>query len=76
MKPDWTTNELIEQFTLLESEQELARANAPHNKLGKALLLKFFQYEARFPEGQTEIPLQVIDYVAQQLGVSAEALAA
>lgn len=76
MKPDWTTNELIEQFTLLESEQELARANAPHNKLGKALLLKFFQYEARFPEDQTEIPLQVIDYVAQQLGVSAEALAA
>jgi TnpA family transposase len=69
MKREWTTDEIIDQFTLLEDEQEFVQANSPHNRLGKALLLKFFQYEARFPEGQSEIPPQVINYVAQQLDV-------
>ncbi len=71
MRQDWTTDEIIEHFTLLEGEQELVNtAKVPHNKLGKALLLKFFQYEARFPEDQSEIPLQAIDYLAQQLEMS------
>lgn len=69
MKREWTSNEIIEQFSLLGDEQEFVKANSPHNRLGKALLLKFFQYEARFPESQSEIPPQVIEYVAQQLGV-------
>ena len=67
MKQDWITDEIIEHFTILGEEQELIKANATHNKLGKALLLKFFQYEARFPEDQSEIPQQAIEYVAQQL---------
>ncbi len=70
MKQNWTTDEIIEQFTLLEEEQKFVKANAPHNKLGKALLLKFFQYEARFPEDLSEIPLQAVEYVAQQLDLS------
>jgi len=70
MKQDWTTDEIIEYFTLLEGEQELVRDKTAHNKLGKALLLKFFQYEAGFPENRSEIPPQAVDYVAQQLGLS------
>ena len=70
MKRDWTIDEIIEHFTLLEDEQKLVKANALHNKLGKALLLKFFQSEARFPEDRSEIPLQAVDYIAQQLGLS------
>jgi len=71
MKQEWTADEIIEHFTLLEDEQALITANAPQNKLGKALLLKFFQYEARFPEDRTEIPQQAVEYVAEQVGVSA-----
>ena len=34
MKQEWKTDEIIEHFTLLESEQELvSSAKAPHNKL-------------------------------------------
>jgi hypothetical protein len=76
MKQDWTIDEIIEHFTLLEDEQEFIGANAPHNKLGKALLLKFFQYEFRFPEEQSEIPLQAVDYIAQQLDLSPSIFAA
>ncbi len=76
MKQDWTTDELIEHFTLLESEQEFVSANAPHNELGKALLFKFFQYEARFPETPSEIPRQTVDYIAHQLGLSPKVLTA
>jgi hypothetical protein len=61
MKQDWTIDEIIDHFTLLEDEQEPVKVDAPHNKLGQALLLKFFQYEARFPENQSEIPLQAVD---------------
>ncbi len=29
MKREWTTDEIIEQFTLLEEEQEFVKANTP-----------------------------------------------
>ena len=67
MKQGWTINEIIEHFTLLEDEQEFIGINASRNKLGKALLLKFFQYEFRFPEDESEIPRQAVEYIAQQL---------
>jgi len=70
MKQVLTVDEIIGHFTLLEEEQEFIKSNAPHNKLGKALLLKFFQYEFCFPEDQSEIPRQAIDYIAQQLDLS------
>jgi uncharacterized protein DUF4158 len=70
MKQDWTIDEIIEHFTLLEDEQEFIGVNAPHNKLGKALLLKFFQHEFRFPDDQSEIPRQAVEYIAQQLDLS------
>ncbi|MFZ4813935.1 MAG: hypothetical protein ACOYL5_05315 [Phototrophicaceae bacterium] len=38
MKREWTTDEILEQFTLLEDEQAFVKANSPHNRLGKALL--------------------------------------
>lgn len=76
MKHEWTTAEIIEHFTLLEGEQALIGAKVSHNKLGQALLLKFFQHEARFPEEPSEIPRQAVDYVAQQLGLSAAVLEA
>jgi len=67
MHKSWNIDEIIEQFTLLPSEFNFLGSNDPHNQLGKALLLKFFQIEYRFPESAAEIPQPVIEYIAQQL---------
>ena len=67
MNQGWNTDDIIEHFTLLPSELDFLGNNYPHNHLGKALLLKFFQHEYRFPESVPEIPRVIIEYVAQQL---------
>lgn len=72
MNSNLTFDEIVESYTLLSEEQRFVKANAAHNKLGNALLLKFFQTHARFPEDRKEIPPQAVEYVAQQLGVSPE----
>lgn len=84
MKRNWTTEELVDSWTLLPNELELigirndqgntgSKSNkAGPNHLGFALLLKFFQLEARFPDAKNEIPRTVIAYVARQLRVDSE----
>lgn len=42
---------------------------------GSALLLKFFEAEARFPESAREVPSVPVEYVAQQVQVLAGAWA-
>ncbi|MEU9851192.1 DUF4158 domain-containing protein [Streptomyces sp. NPDC047985] len=44
-------------------------------RLGFALLLKFFEVEARFPESAREVPAAAVQYVAQQVKVPAGAWA-
>lgn len=34
-----------------------------------ALCLKFFEMEGRFPDSAEEIPVEVVDFVARQVGV-------
>lgn len=70
MKRDWSTDEIVEHFMLLPSEHQFLGVKDQHNRLGKALLLKYFQYESRFPESAEDIPRGVIAYIAQQLEVS------
>ena len=72
MKRQWSPEELIETFILVPKEQtvlpgDIANANV-HNRLGFAVMLKFFQLEGRFPNYLGEIPHQVIEFIAQQLG--------
>ncbi len=74
MTPDWNSPDIFEHFSLLPAEMEFLGSNDPHNHLGKALLLKFFQYASRFPESQSEIPTSIITYVAQQLGLPQEVI--
>ena len=69
MNQDWNIDEIIEHFTLLPSEIKFLGINDPHNQLGKALLLKFFQHEYRFPESVSEVPQAIIEYMAQQLNL-------
>ena len=72
MKRNWQPEELVEHWTLLPDELALLVNKSNHNRLGFALLLKFFQLEARFPYYQHEVPQVVISQVAKQLGVIAE----
>lgn len=70
MKRQWSAEELVEQFTLLPDETELLVNKSGANCLGFALLLKFFQIEAKFPTSRSEVPQPVISYVAKQLDLS------
>ncbi|MEM6281995.1 MAG: DUF4158 domain-containing protein, partial [Chloroflexota bacterium] len=74
MRQSWTPEELVRHFTIQADERDFPGHNAPHNQLGKAVLLKFFQYEARFPRTKNEIPQAVVTFIAHQLYVSPSAL--
>lgn len=76
MRQEWEPEDLIEVWTLLEEDQERLRNKSGANRLGFALLLKFFEVEARFPENAEEIPAPAVAYVAQQVKVLAGELAA
>lgn len=71
MKRHWTADELTEHWTLHPLDLALLANKSGATRLGFALLLKFFQYEARFPQ-KTEIPGAVIVHVAQHLSVPPE----
>ncbi len=70
MKRNWQPEELIENWTLIPAELDLLTKKTATNCLGIALLLKYFQYEGRFPTSKAEIPRDVICYVAQLIKVS------
>jgi len=60
---------------LVPKEQEIlpdnvTNANA-HNRLGFAVMLKFFQLEGRFPYHSGEVSQPVVEFIAQQLGLEA-----
>jgi hypothetical protein len=76
VQQEWEPEDLIEVWTLLEGDQERLRNKSGANRLGFALLLKFFEVEARFPEDAGEIPVPAVSYVAQQVKVPAEEWAA
>jgi TnpA family transposase len=69
MKRKWENHELREHWTIDQEEQQLIDKKRGINRLGFALLLKFFQMKGRFPEKQYEIPRVVRVFVAEQLGL-------
>jgi hypothetical protein len=75
MKRNWTLDELMDVWTLHPSELEMiSQARTDKNRLGLALLLKWFQYESRFPIRPQEVPPPVLSFLAKQLDVSPEVL--
>ncbi len=70
VKPHWEPEELIENWTLLPQELELVSNKVGANQIGFAVLLKYFQLMARFPDSPQEIPNQIISYIARQLKIS------
>ncbi|MGW9641305.1 Tn3 family transposase [Streptomyces albidoflavus] len=75
MRQDWEPEDLIEVWTLLEDDMKRVRNKSGATRLGFALLLKFFEVEARFPESAREVPAAAVEYVAQQVKVPAGAWA-
>ena len=48
VKANWEHDELIENWTLLPQELELVKNKVGANKIGFAVLLKYFQHFARY----------------------------
>lgn len=73
MKRHWTPEELQTHWKLLPAEKRLVKHHrGRHDRLGFAVLLKFFQNEGRFPRHRNEIPTEAIAHLAQQLGIPVE----
>ena len=71
MKREWTDLEFAD-WTLLPSETALLANKTGPTRLGFAVLLKFFQYAARFPFSMQDVPVSAVAYIARQVGVPAE----
>lgn len=72
MKRHWEVDELIEYWTLLPNEETLLGNKTGANRLGFAILLKFFQLEVKFPKDYSDIPKPIVVHLAKQVGVSWE----
>ena len=65
----WDVEELVESWTLDAADDGLVRNKTGATRLGFALCPKFFELEGRFPGSAEEIPVEVVDFVARQVGV-------
>ena len=72
MKRQWTADELAEHWTLYPREVDLLANKRGATRLGFALLLKYFQYEGRFPPHKGDIPPAAIVFLARQLALPPE----
>jgi hypothetical protein len=70
VRREWEPEELVAAWTLVEDdERELVAYKRGATRLGFALMLKFFEIEARFPRHAGEYPPAAVAYVARQVGV-------
>ena len=65
---------LVAAWTLVEPDLKLCANKSGATLLGFALLLKFFEIDARFPADVHEIPAAAIEFVAEQVKVPVDAL--
>ena len=72
MKRTWDIEELVEHFTLLPKDIDLLANKTGSTRLGFAVLLKYFQYETRFPAAKQDVPKALVNYLANQLNLSPE----
>lgn len=69
MRREWELEDLIECWTLADADRGLLGNKTGTTRLGFALLLKFFELEARFPRHGGEVPEAAVEYVAEQVKV-------
>jgi hypothetical protein len=75
VRRDWSSEDLVESWTLIGEDWELIGNKSGPPRLGFALILKFFEIEARFPRSADEFPSAVVAYVAEQIKVDPKELA-
>jgi hypothetical protein len=69
VRREWTPEELVDCWTLVEDDWRLVGNKTGATRLGFAVLLKFFELEARFPRHGGEVPRAAVDYLAGQVKV-------
>jgi hypothetical protein len=69
VRREWTPEELIESWTLLDDAWRLVGNKTSVTRLGFSVLLKYFDLEARFPRHAGEVPQAAVRYVAAQVKV-------
>jgi hypothetical protein len=69
MRREWEPEDLIACWTLVEEDWPLVANKAGATRLGFAVMLKYFELEARFPRHAGDVPRAAIDYVARQVNV-------
>lgn len=75
MRQEWSIDELVSVWTLVEADWTLVANKTGATRLGFAVLLKFFGIDARFPQHAGEVPIAAVAYVAEQVKVPAEQFA-
>ncbi|MDY6894664.1 MAG: Tn3 family transposase, partial [Thermotogota bacterium] len=70
MKHIWNEKELADHFTLSSEELKLITNKSASLRIGFAVLLKYFQYENKFPSKKHEIPKTVIRFISSQINIS------
>ncbi len=75
VRREWDPEDLIACWTLVDGDRGLVGNKRGPTRLGFALMLKFFELEARFPRHAGELPPAAAEYVASQVGIGPEALA-
>lgn len=64
-------DELVEHWTVLDDERDLVlEKRGGAQRLGFALVLKFYTRHGRFPRGRAEFSDEVVEFVARQVKVS------
>ncbi|MET9913962.1 DUF4158 domain-containing protein [Streptomyces sp. NPDC006476] len=71
MRQEWSPEELLASWTLVEGDWDLVANKSGSTRLGFALMLKFFESEGRFPDLLEEVPQSAVEYVAGPVKVPA-----
>ena len=73
MRQRWEVDELVESWSLDRDDLSFLGNKSGSTRLGFAVLMKFFEFEARFPSSPDEVPVEATDFVARQLGMGFDA---
>ncbi|WAH98201.1 DUF4158 domain-containing protein [Arthrobacter sp. MMS18-M83] len=65
---------ILTDWTLVEADWALVGAKTGSTRLGFALLLKFFEREARFPRYPGDFAAEEVQYVAEQVRIAPDSL--
>ncbi len=71
MKQRWEEEDLVDHWTLTDTDKKRFFQRTERGRFGLAVLLKFFQIEGRFPRYHKEVPAAALEYLGEQLAIPA-----